>query len=349
LIDRRTFLFTPLALLAADRKPNVVLIVAPGWRGQATPWANHPDVQAPNLAKFASEAVVFPRAYCADPESGPARGAIDTGRYPHLNGAIRDGVPLRTEEVTIEAVLRAGGYQVSPKEPFFLEVTLRAPLEWKSADASKIHLRDNVPVETADKARENLAKTYGLYSILDEQLGKTLATLEHPENTIVIFTSDCGAQIGSHGIEGNGVPYEESVCVPLAIRYPHVLAPGFSELLVSHVDLMPTLLGLCGEPALDGIQGRDLSPLLTGQKGDRPESIYAEGKIGERDEWRMLVQGLDKLVINESGEVSQLYNLANDPYELKNLAHDSGVQLKRDQLLATLRASRQHLLDFKRR
>ncbi len=349
MIDRRTFLFTPLALVAADRKPNVALIVAPGWRGQATPWANDPDLHAPNLAKFAEEALVFPHAYCADPQSGPARAAIVTGRYPHLNGAIRDGVPLRTEEVTLEAVLRAGGYHASPSEPFFLETTLRAPLEWKAADASKLHLRDNVPLEGAETARESLAKTYGLYSILDEQLGKTLAALDHPENTIVVFTSDCGAEIGSHGIEGNGVPFEESVRIPLAIRYPHVFTPGVSELLISQVDLMPTLLGLCGEPAFEGIQGRDLSPLLTGQKGDRPESIYAEGKIGERDEWRMLVQGLDKLVINESGEVAQLYNLANDPYELTNLAHDSGVQLKRDQLLATLRASRQRLLDFKRR
>lgn len=293
--------------------------------------------------------MVVPRAYSADPQSGPARAALATGRYPHLNGAIRDGVPLRTEEVTIDAVLKAGGYHTSTTEPFFLEVTLHAPMEWKAADASNFHVRDNVPIEDAEKTRQSLAKTYGLYSYLDDQLGKTLAALEHAENTIVVFTSDCGAQIGSHGSEGDGVPFEESVRIPLAIRYPHVLAPGPSELLVSQVDLMPTLLGLCGEPGFEGLQGRDLSPLLTGQKGDRPESVFAEGKIGERDEWRMLVQGLDKLVVNESGEVTHLYNLASDPYELTNQARDSGVQLKRDQLLAALRASSQRLLDFKRR
>lgn len=361
MIDRRTFLLTPLALTAAERKPNIVLIVAPGWRGQATPWAGDPDIDglnvAPNLAKFAKDALVFPRAYSADPQPDPARTAIATGRYPHVTGVIREGAPLRTEEVTIDAVLKAGGYTASTaveslKSPFFMNVTLTAPMEWKPVDAAKLHLRDNVPVVDAQKARQGLAKTYGLYSLLDDQLGKTLVALDRAgaaENTIVAFTSDCGAQIGSHGIEGDGVPFEESVRIPLAIRYPHVLAPAMSELIVSQVDLMPTLLGLCGEPAFEGIQGHDLSTLLTSQKGDRPESVYAEGKIGERDEWRMLVQGLDKLVVNESGEVSQLYNLATDPYELKNLAHDPGVQLKRDQLLATLRASRNRLLDFKRR
>ena len=298
--------------------------------------------------KFAKDALVFPRVYCADPSTDPARAAISTGRYPHVNGVTRDGAPLRTEEVTIEAVLRAGGYHISAPQPFFLTVTLQAPMEWKSADPAKLHLRDNVPAADAEKARQNLAKAYGLYSILDGQLGKTLAGID-AENTIVAFTSDCGAQIGSHGIEGNGVPFEESTRIPLAIRYPHVLAPGVSELLVSQVDLMPTLLGLCGEPAFEGIQGRDLSPLLMGKPGDRPESVYAEGKLGERDEWRMLVQGTDKIVLNEAGEVTHLFNLASDPYELKNQARDSAVQLKRDQLVATLRASRQKLLDFKRR
>jgi arylsulfatase A-like enzyme len=356
LIHRRAFLLTPLALLAAERKPNIVLIVARGWRGQATPWASDPDIQAPNLAKFAQEALVFPRAYAASPRPGPARAAIATGRFPHVNGAIRDGAPLRTEEVTIDAVLRAGGYhtgtgieflQSKPAAPFLADISLDPPRFSTPADAARLHLRDNIPTEAAAKARESLAKYYGSLAAMDEQLGKILSAV--PENTIAVFTSDCGVELGSHGMEGDDVPFEESVRIPLAIRYPQVLTPAASDLLVSQVDLLPTLIALCGEPAFEGIQGRDLSPLLTGAKGDRPESIFAEGRIGSRDEWRMLLEGIDKIVVDANGTVLELYNLAADPYELKNRAADPSVELKRDQLLAVLRATRSKLLDFRRR
>jgi arylsulfatase A-like enzyme len=128
-----------------------------------------------------------------------------------------------------------------------------------------------------------------------------------------------------------------------------VIHPAVSDALVSQVDMVPTILTLCGAPAYDGLQGHDLAPLLIGQKAERPDSVYVEGKLGEKDEWRMIVFGMDKLVVDAAGEATHLFNLAEDPYEMINLAHDSSVKLKRDQLLAQYRASRQRLLDFKRR
>jgi choline-sulfatase len=214
-----------------------------------------------------------------------------------------------------------------------------------------LHLRDNVPSESTAHAREALAARYGLYATLDEQFGNVLATLDRlklAQNTVVVFTSDRGEQAGSHGLDGDDVWFEESVRVPLAIRHPRA-QPFASDVLASQVDILPTLLALCGEPAFEGLQGRDLSLLLLGQKADRPESVFAEGKIGQKDEWRMLVLASDKIVVDVNGEVTHLYNLADDPYELTNLAHEPSARLKRDQLLAILRLSRQKLLDFKRR
>ena len=97
---------------------------------------------------------------------------------------------------------------------------------------------------------------------------------------------------------------------------------------------MPTLLAWCDAPIPGALQGRDLSALLAGQPRERPEAVYAEGRLGQADEWRMLVHGYDKLVVDKNDDVTYLFNLAEDPYELTNLANVTAEQLKRDSLLA---------------
>jgi arylsulfatase A-like enzyme len=361
-IGRRAFLMTPLVLFAADaKKPNIVLVIARGWRGLATPFTGDPDIQAPNLEKFAADAVVFPRAYCCDPRPAPARSAILTGRYPHSNGVMDDSSPLRVEEVTIDGALRTAGFQTGDQlnflktagaGPFFLNLSL-AGKSSKPVDAAGLHLRENVPSASDAATRKALADRYGVYRALDEEFGRVLAALDGlklSDNTIVVFTSDCGEQIGSHGITGDDTFYEESVRVPLAIRFPRVMPNGSkSGVLACHTDIMTTLLGFCGEPLPDGMEGNDLSPLLLSGKGERPESVYIEGQLGKKEEWRALVLGVDKIVVDAQGELTHLFNLADDPYEMTNLAHEPSTQLKRDQLMAQLRAERQRLLDFKRR
>lgn len=361
-LGRRAFLMTPLALLAADRKPNIVLAIARGWRGVATPFAGDAEIEAPNLEKFATGALVFSRAYCADPHPGPARSAILTGRYPHSNGVIDDSSALRVEEVTIGAALRTAGYQYGEKldflkqagsGPFFLNLSIQAPEDAKPVDDTKLHIRDNVPEASLAASRKTLAERYGAYRAMDAEFGRVLAALDDlkaTENTIVVFTADCGEQIGSHGLSGDATFYEESARVPLAIRFPRALSHGSaSDVLACHTDIMPTLLGFCGEPPPTGMEGDDLSPWIVSRKGERREAVYIEGRIGQKDEWRALVQGLDKIVVDTQGEATHLFNLATDPYEKTNLAHEPSVELKRDQLLAQLRADRQRLLDFKRR
>jgi arylsulfatase A-like enzyme len=71
-----------------------------------------------------------------------------------------------------------------------------------------------------------------------------------------------------------------------------------------------------------------------GKPGERPDSLYAEGRLGHGDEWRMVVRGYDKMVAELDGKVTHLYNLADDPNELTNLANSSTAQLKQDSLLA---------------
>ena len=365
-MNRRAFLLAPLALKAAERKPNLLLMLARGWRAQATPWAGDADLRALHLARFGQQSLVFSRAYSCYPRAAPARVALETGKYPHGLAAARDGARLPPGEATLASVLGAAGYRAGTATPdsaaeflerdrgvpFFLRLDLDLPRVFRQISPASIHLRANVPEEAAASARVSLARRYAQYAALDDGIGRALSVLDRlslARATIAVFTSDCGEQDGSQGVDGDDLPFEESVRVPLAIRHPGVLAEGTRELLISQADLMPTLAGWCGQTPPAGVQGRDLSELLAGGKGDRPESVYAEGKIGQAGEWRMLALGSDKLVVNSQTEATHLYNLASDPYEMNNLAHEPSVRLKRDELLAALRASMRSLGDFKTR
>ena len=131
-------------------------------------------------------------------------------------------------------------------------------------------------------------------------------------------------------------PFENSAHVPLVIRYPSKLAAAWNDALISTIDLMPTILGFCSLDIPRQVQGRDLSSWIPNGAGERPESVYCTGKRGTPDEWRMVVRGLDKLVVDKDLNVTHLYNLGQDPSEMENLARDKTQVLTRDALEALL-------------
>lgn len=100
---------------------------------------------------------------------------------------------------------------------------------------------------------------YAQTSFLDEQFGRILDALKEAgleENTLVVFTSDHGDMHGSHGVYKKGWPWDESLRVPMLARWPgHIPAGSRAAFPISTVDLMPTLLGLCGldAPPTDGV------------------------------------------------------------------------------------------------
>ncbi|HLH41926.1 MAG TPA: sulfatase/phosphatase domain-containing protein [Bryobacteraceae bacterium] len=155
---------------------------------------------------------------------------------------------------------------------------------------------------------------------------------------IAVFTSPAG--------DGMDSPFEKSVKVPLAIYAPGLLAPRIAEeILISTVDLAPTLLGLRGERVPGELQGRDLSGLLLGRTHEPPDSVYIEGGIGTGGEWRAVIRGYDKLVMDLNGEVTHLFNLAEDPEEKTNLAQASSSQVTRDALAALIQAWKRRISD----
>ncbi len=292
-----------------------------------------------------------------------------TGRFPHSLRAAGTGRPAVPDEPTLLSELRRAGYstgcigewgydtgsktrsagefiRANIPNDFCLLVALERPdpvpeVYARMYSAHSFELRENLPKGAEAEAREAYALYYAQCSAMDAAISNLLGVLETTgltEDTIVVLTSDCGEMLGSHGLTSAGDPHEESSSVPLLIRYPRRLRGDEErEYPVSGVDLFPTLLGLCGAPVPSSIHGRDLSELILTGRGDPPESIYAEGALGMADEWRMLVRGLDKLVVDMQWRVTHLYNLGQDPFETTNLANAAAGQRKRDELLALLR------------
>ena len=126
--------------------------------------------------------------------------------------------------------------------------------------------------------------------------------------------------------------------IPLLIRYPRRIRAGTrTDALISNVDYAPTLLSLCGVKAQRTMQGVDLAGLLTRAKGSSPESIYAEGGLGQPHEWRMVVRGRSKLVVNSALRPTHLYHLGEDPYEQENLVARPASRRNSEELQALLR------------
>ncbi len=210
----------------------------------------------------------------------------------------------------------------------------------KFYDPRRFHLRSNVPESYAGQARAGLAGYYGLCTALDENLGRILAAVDRAglaDDTLVAFTADHGDMVGSHGLEYKGVPFEESARIPLLMRYPRRVEAGrVDQTLVSNADYMPTLLAACGAAIPAGVQGRDLSRQLLDGAGGGPESVFSYGRLGTAGEWRMIVRGLDKLVVGRDMQPTHLYNLGHDPNEMNNLVSDTGRARSRDELRALL-------------
>lgn len=371
MIRRRSFLLAPLALAAIGRRSrlaaagpqtNVMLIVASGWRGQAVPWARDPDLAAPNLAQLGREGITFPRTYSGYPRMIPGRRILLNGRFSH--GLSRQDISL--EEASLGARFKAAGYRVaafgdrkiddivsfvtsSASQPFYVEWTLASGTGFiERGSLADLHPRPNVPSAAEDAAREELADFYAHCAARDRNLGLVLTALDRPvlkDNTLVVFTSDRGGQMQSHGLTGDDSFYEESVRIPLAMRHPRLERGGERDMLVSQADLAPTILGLCGAPAPEEMQGRNLAPLIAGGTGEMPDAVFAEGRVSEPEEWRMLVHGYDKLVVDASGNPTYLFNLRNDPYEMTNLVNVSAEKLNRDVMTALLQLWRRKLSD----
>jgi arylsulfatase A-like enzyme len=191
--------------------------------------------------------------------------------------------------------------------------------------------------------REQLGEYYGLISHLDARVGDLLEALEHrglAERTLVVFTSDNGLALGSHGLLGKQSLYEHSTHVPLIFAGPGI-PPGESPALVMLYDLFPTIAGLTGSEIPPGVEGMDLSGLWRGEAEGVREVIYT----AYEDKQRSVRDHRFKLIRYPPLDHVQLFDLERDPFELRNLAGDPEYAGERARLTALLEAEHAALED----
>jgi arylsulfatase A-like enzyme len=220
------------------------------------------------------------------------------------------------------------------------------PKRFKVYDPATVDLSPNVPVQMAAFAREELADYYGNISALDEQMGRLMSALDTlgvAENTIVCFSSDHGDHLSSHGYgkpmdkwmhhsmrASKSTPYDEAIHIPFIMRFPGRIEAGRrTQAMFSSVDVMPTVLRLCGLAVPEGVQGRNLSHVATGEEGPLPpDSVYLQN-MGpgwpDRVKWVGFWRGVRTerwLYARWHGDEREpmLFDLENDPQELNNLA-----------------------------
>jgi arylsulfatase A-like enzyme len=186
---------------------------------------------------------------------------------------------------------------------------------------------------------------------VDENVGRVLDYLDQKglaESTLVIYTSDQGFYLGEHGWYDKRFMYEESLAMPLVLRYPRAVPAGrASDSLVLNLDFAPTLLDFAGVEVPEEMQGRSLRPLLDGPPpADWRDAIYYhyyEYPHGWHDVRTHYGVRTDRYkLIRFYGDESfwELYDLATDPTEVRNVYGESGYAAIQEDLHQRLEALR---------
>lgn len=253
----------------------------------------------------------------------------------HRNQKFIDEEGNATELIAREAL----GWIRAQREPWLIyvpftavHIPIDAPEKYKAIYAEK-HFYD-------DPKKDESFKRYAAYtSQLDAKIGEFVAALEETgqrDNTLILFTSDNGGKLKGGNpyigdvppapVAGDNSPlrghkaqlYEGGIRVPAFVNWPGHLKPRKVTAPIHVSDWMPTLTRLVGHKPAEDLKwdGRDVWPLVTGEvTRPEPRTIYwAYGKKNalRHGDWKLIVRGGRR----------ELYNLADDPHEKRNLADE---------------------------
>jgi len=167
----------------------------------------------------------------------------------------------------------------------------------------------------------NRREYYAIISHMDAQVGRILDALEDSgkaDNTYVFFTSDHGLAVGHHGLMGEQNLHDHSVRVPLIVTGPAVPNDKRITTPVYLQDVMPATLELAGVDKPDYVQFKSLMPVIRGKRESNYDAIYG----GYMTLQRMVTQGDFKLILYPKAKAVLLFNIKEDPDEIRNLAAD---------------------------
>jgi len=231
---------------------------------------------------------------------------------------------------------------VRPHVPFVAPESCFTPYPDEEMEVPPVVVGDNVPEQalarqnmklwkmSEEQKRKTLSGYMASVNFMDRQVGRLMQALESlglRENTLVVFISDHGYNLGEHDCWSKSQLWEGSLRVPMIISHPRYSGQhGLSTTeLAELIDLYPTLAEFCGlnEDQPDILQGHSLAPLIMGKgKGSERNVAYSTLHHGKSssirtERWRYNRWGEEALVSNE-----ELYDHKEDPEENRNLVTD---------------------------
>ena len=266
-----------------------------------------------------------------------------------------DGYDAAAQTREAQAYLRRRAEDSENQKPFLLVVSWgpphnpyhTAPAEYRQMYAPEdIVLSPSVPPHCAQAARDDLAGYYAHISALDAQVGRLLETLRQThlaDETVFVFTSDHGDMLGCHGAQRKQWPFDESILVPMLLRWPAGPIAAGAEITapLGAPDIMPTLLGLCGVAIPETVEGDDFSAHIRGQS-EPPDDAALIATYAPFGEWPRRRGGREyrgvrtrryTYVADLAGPWLLFDNQA-DPYQRTNLVGQADVQADLERTLA---------------
>jgi choline-sulfatase len=303
-------------------------------------------------------------------ESDDREGAVAIGRASKM--AEQDHFESFVARETVRFLQNHGKRQpfflissfLKPHDPFmpaerfahmFRPADMRLPDTWGKVDLTRVpkevaqSIQRNAPtpeLHDPDQAKRRIALYYANLAQMDDALGKVLAALRDLDlerDTIVLYTSDHGEMLGEHGLWNKFEFYEPSCGVPLLFRVPGV-TPGNAvcPMPLSQVQILPAIAELCGVPVASRIDGRSFVAQLRDPADVRDNPVFAEFALRTPRAKYMLRHG-DYKYTYWTNDMPELYNLRDDPKEMRNLAIDPAHQPKVEAMKSELLAWHQPL------
>jgi len=214
---------------------------------------------------------------------------------------------------------------------------------------------DRRPEAVEDFAR--MTRSYwGTIQSVDDSVGRLRAVLEEMgelDNTVFVYLGDNGLLNGEHGMVDKRTMHEPSIRIPMIVRYPGLVPATKPQVITSQVltlDVAPSILQLCGAPALENIHGKSFVPMVRDGKPATRSAWYYEYNYEKQFPYTPNVRGVRtdewKYIRYPHGDGSpdrhkaELYNLKDDPGETKNLIDDPRLAGK----VAEMRAKLEQLI-----
>lgn len=197
---------------------------------------------------------------------------------------------------------------------------------------------------TPEIVRQNLADYYSYITFMDDEIGRILTALKDSgqyDNTIIVFSSDNGLAIGSHGLFGKQNLYEHATHEPLIFLGPGIPRGKCTDAFCYLFDVFPTLGELARIPAPKGSEGASLAPVIIGKSDRCRGEIFTAYRNLQRavrdDRW--------KLIVYPQINKMQLFDLQSDPFEMHDLAAEPAQAGELRRLTALLKSCQRQFGD----